>query len=58
MEIEGRVLKSGGNSRELYCKQKQSLEWQSHFELNFVVLQRSKHSKKGSGWTMNSLIIT
>ena len=29
----------------------------SKYELNFVILQRSKASKKGSGWTMNSLSI-
>ena len=39
------------------CKRKFKSEWDWYYELNFVVVKRSKDSKKGSGWTMNSLII-
>jgi hypothetical protein len=57
IEVEGRVLKNGGVSGELECVKKISKLSEEHYELNFVVLQRRKNSKKGSGWTMNSLTI-
>ena len=55
LEVQGRVRGNGG-TRELHCTRKDS-QWDSKYQINFVLLLGNRETKKGAGWAMHSLAI-
>ena len=49
-------MRGNGGTRELHCTRKDS-QWDSKYQINFVLLLGNRETKKGAGWAMHSLAI-